>query len=87
MSSTGDEGPQTPHNMSPLIGIALTKVNLLRRLETPGTILGVDELARRLPGLRVDEIKQGLRELVAEGMVKVRFESTAAGKKFYVPPK
>ena len=30
--------------------------------------------------------KDALRQLVAEGMVVVRFESTAQGKRFYVPP-
>ena len=87
MSSTRYEGPRTPDDMSPLIGMALTKVNVLRRLETPGTILGVDDLARRMPGVKVDEIKQALRELVREGMVEVAFRSTDAGKRFYVPPR
>ncbi len=72
--------------MAPL-GIALTKVNVLRPLETPGMSLGARDLQRRLPGCSVDETKQALRELVAEKMVDVAFRSTDAGKKFYVPPK
>ncbi len=73
--------------MTPLVGIGLTKVNVLRQLETPGTSLGVRDLHRRLPGLSVDDIEQALRELVAENMVDVAFRSTDAGKKFYVPPR
>jgi len=57
-----------------------------RRREPNGAILGVPDLHRRLPGLTVEEIKDALRQLVAEGMVVVRFESTAQGKRFYVPP-
>jgi len=72
--------------MTPMMGLALTKVNVLRQLEPNGAILGVADLHRRLPGLTVEEIKDALRQLVAEGMVVVRFESTARGKRFYVPP-
>jgi len=72
--------------MTPMMGLALTKVNVLRQLEANGAILAVPDLHRRLPGLTVEEIKDALRQLVAEGMVVVRFESTAQGKRFYVPP-
>jgi len=77
-------GPVTP-DMTPTSRGGHNKVLVLRHLEPEGAILGVPDFHRRMPGLSVDEIKQALRELVAEGMVAIRFESTAAGKRFYMP--
>jgi hypothetical protein len=81
-------GPSTANlDMKPSMGTDHHKSLLLNHLRPEGAILGVHDFHRRMPGLTVEQIKEALRQLVTERMVLVRFESTAEGKKFYVPPK
>ena len=72
MSSSKGYRPTTP-DMTPLIGVELTKMNVMRHLDVRGAILSLRDLHRRMPGASIDKLKDAVRELVKEGRLETAF--------------